>query len=170
MDSATALHTVCSPTRSGKGSVAMSERRSQTRRVARGGIAAILAVAVALSACGGYIRHEELRRGVESLGSAAAEGKLLADDVARDRTRSTFARVHARELAEDVDHEAEKLRDAGAEGDLVQRKEDAVKLAQDISDALGDLEIAPGDETNGRHVAAKLDHYAKDAENLAGAL
>jgi hypothetical protein len=130
----------------------------------------VLAALVGTTGCGGYIRNEELRRGVESLGSAAGEGKLLAQDVARDRTRSTFARVHARELADDVNHEAEKLRDAGAEGDLVQRKDDAVKLAQDISDALGELQVAPGDEANGRHVATKLDHYATDAEDLAGSL
>ena len=148
----------------------MGDRRSQTRRLAHGSTGAILAAAVVLSGCGGYIRHEELRRGVETLGSAAAEGKLLADDVARDRTRSTFARVHARELADEVDHEAEKLRDAGAEGDLVKFKEDAVKLAQDISGELGDLEVAPGDEANGRHVATKLDHYATDADDLAGKL
>jgi hypothetical protein len=131
---------------------------------------AAAALAGVASGCGGYIRNEELRRGVESLGSAAAEGQLLAQDVARDRTRSTFARVQARELADDVNHEAEKLRDAGAEGDMVTFKENAVRLAQDISGALGELQVAPGDEANGRHVATKLGHYATDAEDLAGKL
>jgi outer membrane murein-binding lipoprotein Lpp len=150
----------------------MGEPRLHTLRVAHGRAltVAALAASVAVAGCGGYIRHDELRRGVETLNSLAAEGALLAQDIARDRTRHTFARVHARELADEVDHEVEKLHDAGAEGDLVRRKAEAVSLAQDISDALGDLQAAPGDEATGRHVATRLDHYASDAEDLAGAL
>ena len=49
---------------------------------------------------------------MESISSAAAEGGLLAQGVAEDRTRSTFTRVQSGDLAEQMTHEAEKLQDA----------------------------------------------------------
>ena len=58
------------------------------------------------------MQPEELAASVDTLSSSAAEGELLAGDVAEDRTKATFARVHARDLGNVVDHEAEKLADA----------------------------------------------------------
>jgi hypothetical protein len=126
--------------------------------------------ALASAGCGGPIQADELGRGINSLGSLAAEGKLLAQDVGRNRTRMTFVRVHARELADEANHEAEKLADATAHGRLVRPKDEAVKLAQDISSALGDLQVKAGDEATGRKAAAQLRRYASDAGTLAGRL
>jgi len=52
---------------------------------------------IGASGCGDLSR-QELSRGVESLGAIAAEGRLVADGVARDATKSTYARVMSKTL------------------------------------------------------------------------
>jgi hypothetical protein len=133
----------------------------------RVGGAALVALCAGLAGCGGAIKDEELRRGVETLQSDAAEGALLARGVAQNRTRSTFVRVHARALSEDADHEAEKLHDADARPELLRQKTDAVRLATDVSDALGKLIIEPGDEAAGRKAEHDLNALAQQAKTLA---
>jgi hypothetical protein len=137
----------------------------------------LLALAVAaatvalLPGCGGPITPDELARSVETLESAAAEGQLLAGGVARDRTKSTFVRVHARELGDVVEHEAEKLSDAEADqADVAAAKTDAVDLAGRIDEALGQLQTAPGDEATGRTAAEALGRLSEDAGKLADGL
>jgi hypothetical protein len=49
---------------------------------------------IVLSGCGDLSR-DELNRGVESLSALAAQGELIANGVARDATKSTYARVMA---------------------------------------------------------------------------
>jgi Natural resistance-associated macrophage protein-like len=105
----------------------------------------VAALPFLLMACGGDIRADELQRGVQSLGSLAAEGALVADGAAQDRTKRTFTRVQARTLGEEADHEAEKVSDASAPPALEQKKAATVKLATDVGDALGRLQTAPGD-------------------------
>src|SRR6185369_16625278 len=92
-----------------------------------------LLVLVTLAGCGGAMRADELGRSVETLASAAAEGALLADGAAQDRTKATFTRAHARELGETVEHEAEKLNDATAHGEVADDKASAIDLADRIS-------------------------------------
>jgi hypothetical protein len=116
------------------------------------------------------MRPEELGRSVQAIESSAAEGGLLADDVARDRTKATFVRVHARELGDTVDHEAEKLHDADASGDVAVSKARAVELAGQVSQALGDLQVAPDSEVTGLSTADKLAKLAQRAGRLADAL
>src|SRR3954453_14769481 len=98
---------------------------------------------LAISGCGGPITDDELQRGIETLGATAAEGRLVALDVVEDRTKVTFLRVEARALGDDAEHEAEKLGDAQAESGNAAVKADAVKLAQEIDSALGDLQVSP---------------------------
>jgi hypothetical protein len=132
--------------------------------------ALILLVAAALAGCGGDMRPEELGRSVQALESSAAEGALLAHDVARDRTKATFARAHSRDLSETVDHEAEKLHDASAGGQVAVAKARAVSLAGDISQALGELQTAPDSEATGRRAGATLTRLADRAGRLAEGL
>jgi hypothetical protein len=132
--------------------------------------ALILLVAAALAGCGGDMRPEELGRSVQALESSAAEGALLAHDVARDRTKATFARAHSRDLSETVDHEAEKLQDASARGGVSVAKARAVRLAGEISQALGDLQTAPDSEDAGRQAGATLARLADRAGKLAAGL
>jgi hypothetical protein len=130
----------------------------------------VLVVAALVAGCGGPMRPEELSRSVQSLGSSAAEGGLLAHDVARDRTKATFARAHSRDLGESVDHEAEKLSDADAEGTVAVAKRRAVVLAGEISQALGTLQIEPRNEAVGRQAERELNRLAARARRLADGL
>jgi hypothetical protein len=76
----------------------------------------VLSAALVLlgSGCGDLSRGE-LSRGVESLSALAAQGSLVADGVAEDATKSTYARVMAKTLGGEAEHEAEKLADAEPE-------------------------------------------------------
>jgi hypothetical protein len=116
------------------------------------------------------MQPDELARSIGTLESAATEGALLASDVARDRTKATFARVHARELGETVVHEAEKLNDAEAEGGVASKKVKAIDLADRISAELGRIQIAPGSEIEGRGAEENLDRLSKQAGQLAEGL
>ena len=136
---------------------------------ARSTVLALLA-AVVLAGCGGDMQPDELKRSIGTLESSAAEGALLADHVARDRTKATFARAHARDLGEAVDHEAEKLRDASAEGQVAVRKAAAVDLAGRISEALGQIQTAPDSESEGRSAAGDLTRFGDRAGKLAEGL
>jgi hypothetical protein len=143
------------------------------RSISRGAALVALAACAACAAtgCGGPITPDELARSVETLQSAAAEGELLAGHAARDRTKSTFVRVHARELGDVVAHEAEKLNDADADdADVAAAKTAAVDLADRIDQALGQLQTAPGDEAAGRTAAAALARLSEDAGKLADGL
>jgi hypothetical protein len=131
----------------------------------------VLAGALWLCGCGGAMTPGELARSIGTLESTAAEGALLAHDVARDRTKATFARAHARELGETVDHEAEKLNDADAEAQSVAAaKVRAMALADRISAALGRVQISPDSETEGRTAEQSLSRLSERAGQLAEGL
>jgi hypothetical protein len=129
-----------------------------------------LAAAGLLAGCGGPITDDELQRGIETLGATAAEGRLVALDVAEDRTKVTFVRVEARDLAEDAEHEAEKLNDARAQPGNERVKADAVALAIEIDSALGDLQVFPADRQRARRAAQRLDTLSTRADRLTGEL
>src|SRR4051794_4910939 len=117
-------------------------------------VLALLAGAVVAAGCGGAVQPGELSRSIGALEAAAAGGALPAEDVADNRTKATFARAHARDLGETVDHEAEKLSDASANGVVAERKAAAVNLADRISQALGQIQVSPGSEQEGRSAGA----------------
>jgi len=127
----------------------------------------LLLAGLAAGGCGGPIQPGELRRGVETVGALAAQGGLLADGAARDRTKATFTRVQARTLAAETDHEAEKLADAQAPAGLAGGKQSAVRLAQRVAGALGDLQVTPGDEAVARAARDSLRRLSDDASALA---
>jgi hypothetical protein len=129
-----------------------------------------LMAAAFVCGCGGPMQPDELSRSIGTLESAAAEGALLAGDVARDRTKASFARAHARELGETVEHEAEKLSDADADGVVAARKARAVALAGRISQSLGDIQTSPSSEPTGAGAQRKLTHLKDDASSLAEGL
>src|SRR5215213_10070210 len=102
------------------------------------------AVAALAGGCGGPMTPDELSRSIQTLESTAAEGAMLAGDVADDRTKATFARVHARDMGDVVVHEAEKLNDAEADqANVAAAKTKAVDLADQIDTALGQIQVAP---------------------------
>ena len=126
-----------------------------------------MAAVLLLAGCGGPITDDELERGVRSLESTAAEGRLVALDAVEDRTKVTFTRVHARNLGEDAAHEAEKLSDAEAKPGNAQAKAEAVRLAQDIDSALGDLQVSPSDRAAARDVEHRLNRLSQRAARLS---
>ena len=130
---------------------------------------ASLTLAVACTGCD-PLDNEELAREVSMTGSIAAEGALLAHQVAEDRTKTTFVRVHAGELAGAADESAEKLNDAEIESDLQDEVNAAIAIDEDVSGALGDLEVAPGDESEGARAEATLNEAADRATRLENSL
>ncbi len=130
---------------------------------------ALLLVAVVLAGCN-PLNPEELRRQVESFRSIAAEGSLIAADVADDRTKATFVRVQADTLAGEADDGAQKLNDASAPEDLQQHVARAIDLAQRASAALGDLAVSPGNEAVGAQAEDELRRIAAEAEEQAAAI
>jgi hypothetical protein len=134
------------------------------------GIVASAALVFGAAACGGAMRPEELGRSIDTLASAASEGRLISADIARDRTKRSFARVRARELGETVDHESEKLADATPRKEIAGEMTAAIRLAQAISEALGQIQVFPGDRTAAVETTRKLDDLSKRAEELSKGL
>jgi hypothetical protein len=131
----------------------------------------VLGAAASVSGCGGPMTPGELSRSIQTLESTAAEGAMLAGDVADDRTKATFARVHARDMSDVVVHEAEKLNDAEADqANVAAAKTKAIDLADRIDTALGQIQVAPDDEPGARRAATQLDQLSRQAGDLAAGL
>jgi hypothetical protein len=129
----------------------------------------IVAALAPLAGCGRESRHD-IRASIEELASISAEGGLMADDLARGRTKTTFVRVHGSELSAQAQHEAEKLNDAPVAADLHRAVQTAIKLASDIGGAIDDLRTSPQDRAQARSDEQKLRDWADSASKLAGTL
>jgi hypothetical protein len=125
------------------------------------------AALLAAAGCGGPMQQSELANSIETIESSAAEGSLIASHAYTDRTKTTFVRVRARELGETLVHEQEKLNDADAEnGDVAADKEKAIDLAEQASDQLGQLQVAPDDRGAARAISTRLRELADQAGSL----
>ena len=140
----------------------------QSRRVAATVVLAF-SVALGLTACE-PLGPDELRREVQTIHSVAAEGSVLADQIAAQRTKRTFARVQARELSDNAGHSAERLTDAHPQDDLIAQQNRAITLAQQTADEIGQLEVAPDDAQAAQATAARLRALAAKAAGLAESL
>jgi hypothetical protein len=134
-------------------------------RVASSILAALL-VGAALAGCGDLSR-DELSRGVESLSALAAQGGLVAKGVADDGTKSTYARVMAKTLGGEAEHEAEKLADAEPEGAVEAQRGRAVAVAREIAELFAELQTYPGDERHGAIVQKHLAEAKAEADAIA---
>ena len=94
----------------------------------------------------------------------------MADDVARDRTKTTFVRVHGEELSSQAQHEAEKLNDDPVSPDLHRSVQSAIKLAGDVGSAIDELRTSPQDRSQARRDVVKLRHLADEARKLANSI
>lgn len=141
---------------------------ARNKRLRRGAVALLVAALVlAASGCGG-LSNDELKRGVESLSALAAQGQLVANGVARDETKATYARVMARTLGEEAEHEAEKLADATLEEpELGGLRQAAIAIATEIADQLSEVQTFPGDERRGANVRRHLVEAQEQADALA---
>jgi hypothetical protein len=141
----------------------------QVKRRRPGVTVALVALGVSsilfFSACGDLSR-DELTRGVESLSALAAQGQLVADGVARDATKTTYARVMAKTLGGEAEHEAEKLADAEPSPQVRKERNAAVQIATELADLFSELQTFPGDE----HHAALVEAHMGEVEAQANAL
>jgi hypothetical protein len=129
-------------------------------------VVAIAGCATALAGCGPLDR-EEFTRGVKTIRSLSAEGALIADGAARDRTKITFVRVHAADLSDEAQHESEKLHDATPSRSLPDRDvARAILIAGDAGSALDDLRVAPDDPVAAEKARAELLKATRDASDL----
>jgi hypothetical protein len=127
-------------------------------------------LALAWSGCG-ELSNDELNRGVESLSALAAQGQLVANGVARDATKITYARAMARTLGEQAEHEAEKLADASLEEpETADQRHAAVAVAEEISGLLSELQTFPGDERHGELVEQHLGEAGEKADAIVAQL
>jgi len=117
---------------------------------------------LAASACGGggTLSKEELQKQFAGIQSLAAEGALVADGVADDRTTETFTSVHSLYLTEAARKVETNLRAAEAPAP-------AVNLAGQVADDLERLHEQPNDPALARRLREQLEQYAVEAEERA---
>lgn len=131
----------------------------------------LLALVVALLLVGCEpLSSAELRREVDSVHSVAAESAVLADQIANQRTKRTFARAQARNLSDAAEHSAERLTDAHPADGLLPKTEEAIDLAERVSAAAGDLEVAPDDAGAAAETANRLRGLAAKTQRLSESL
>ena len=133
-------------------------------------VPAVFALAL-LAGCGGTgtLDQKTFQKEAESIQSVAAEGALLARDVADGKSTVPFTRVHAGELHEQAAKLEETLSTATAQPALEDEVAEAVELAGDVVASLDQLERSPGDAELARGAQGKLETAARQAEDLAGA-
>jgi hypothetical protein len=131
--------------------------------------AATAAIALALTGCGRETRHD-VRVSIEQIASISAEGALMADDLSKGRTKTTFVRVHGDDLSSQAEHESEKLNDAPIDPDLDARRERAIELAGDIGGAIDQMRVSPQDRAQARDNELKLQRWADEARKIADSI
>jgi hypothetical protein len=125
-------------------------------------------LALATAGCGSTtLSKKDLQKQAEWIQSLAAEGSLVAQQSAQDRTTETFVRVHTQYMDEAAKKIGKELDAKHASGSLERKRMAAVRLADSLSSELGRLHDAPGD----RHLASELERelrqIADDAQRLA---
>jgi hypothetical protein len=132
-------------------------------------LASALAFAVPLAGCGHETNHD-VRVSIEQIASIGSEGSLMADDLARGRTKTTYVRVHGEELSSQAEHEAEKLNDAPVDPALHARIDKAIGLSSEISGAIDDMRVSPQDRQVARQAQQDLKKWADEAQKIAGSI
>src|SRR5215210_539662 len=133
------------------------------------GVLVVVALGAAPAGCGRETRHD-VRASVLQIASISAEGALMADDLSKGHTKTTFVRVHGEELSSQAQHEAEKLNDAPVSPAIDGRVQRAVELAGDVGGAIDDLRTSPQDRGGAREVELRLQRWAQEAQRLADSL
>jgi hypothetical protein len=123
----------------------------------------------AAGGCGRETNHD-VRLSIEQISSIASEGAIMADDLARDRSKITFVRVHGEELSSQAEHEAEKLNDAPVAPELRARVQKAIALAGEIGGGIDDLRVSPQDRHKASDTVHQLLRWADEARKLADSI
>jgi hypothetical protein len=128
----------------------------------------LLILVLLLAACGGgTVDAKAFEKQAESIQSFAAEGALLARDIADGKSLSPYVRVHAGELAKEADTLAQTLERAKAIPSVRPKLPRAARLARRVAAELEKLEAEPGDRGGARRVQTALEDAADSAEELA---
>ena len=126
-------------------------------------------LAVVVSGCE-PLDQGELSREIEGVASLASEGAVLADEVAQQETKRTFARVQARQLSDSAEHSAERLTDAHPAEGLAGATDEAIVLSNDVSEAIGQVEVAPDDATGADEASERLRALVQKLHELEDSL
>jgi hypothetical protein len=105
---------------------------------------------------------------MESIQSLAAEGALIATQVAHGDATQTFVRVHTSYLQQQASTLDRKLSTAHVLPSLAGRRRRAVRVADKVDRDLELLHRYPGDRGLGQRLGTALERAAKQAEELAG--
>lgn len=134
---------------------------------------AVMAMTLALAGCGG-LSAGELKRQVDIVDSTSAEGGVLAERVAANDIRDSFTRVHAAELAGQMDHTQAKLQETDEQGDVTDQLKasvrETIQLAADAADALQVLALQPADPEAAHQAAQQLHEARTAAQDLSARL
>jgi hypothetical protein len=124
---------------------------------------------VALAGCGGgALGTHAFRKDVESIQSLAAEGALVAGQVAHGDATQTFVRVHTEYLKHEASVLERRLSSARVPPSLVGRRRRAMRVAARVEHDLERLHRHPADRGLGARLSSALELAAKQAERLAG--
>jgi len=109
-------------------------------------------------ACGSSstLTAKSLQQQSDAVKSAAAEGALLAQQIAHEETTEPFARIHAGELADQAKAAGQSLTMTRAPAALQAEKRKAVAAARATSAALEALHQAPDDQAVAERVERRL--------------
>lgn len=111
---------------------------------------ALVALVLLVAGCG---QPQQVSKQAEEVQSVAAEGALLAHEVAEDGSLSTFRRAHSRALRERLGQLQPAIRDA--------------QLARIAARVSRELERLGGDEPSGASSERRLERDADAAAELA---
>jgi hypothetical protein len=132
-------------------------------------LAVAAALALPLAGCGNETNHD-VRASIEQISSIASEGSLMADDLARGRTKTTYVRVHGEELSSQAEHEAEKLSDAPVDPALHDRIDKAIGLSSEIGGAIDEMRVSPQDRQAAQQAQQDLRKWADEARKIADSI
>ena len=128
----------------------------------------LTALALALAGCGGgTLGPHAFKKDVEGVQSLAAEGALVARQVARGDVTQTFVRVHTTYLQKQASTLERKLSTARVPPSLAGKRRLAVRVAAAVDRDLELLHRHPGDGGIGELLSTELEQAAKQAEELA---
>jgi hypothetical protein len=129
----------------------------------------LVALGVAMAGCGRESSHD-VRISIQEIASISAEGALMADDLSKGRTKTTFVRVHGDDLSAQVEHESEKLNDDPVAPQLESRIQRAVALGGQIGGAIDEMRVSPNDRPQAHDNEVKLRRWAVEVRKLADSI
>ena len=130
--------------------------------------AALGLLVVALAGCnGGTVDKHALKRDAEKVGSLAAEGDLLANDVSKGASTRPFVGVHAKELSQAASDLADSLARRPTSPGIEPAVRKLSKLARKVAAELDRLHLHPTDRAVAKALKQPLLEDTDAADKLA---